>query len=80
MLVFDVFPKLNIFLKIVGTNAKGYHLLDSRFVLAKGALKDSIAIKPSSFFFIKGDFDCALEKNSIYRAFMALKKFLEHKR
>ncbi len=77
MHILDVFPKLNIFLKIIGIDSRGYHLLDSRFCLARGGLKDCIMIKPSNFFFIKGNFDCALEDNTIYRAIMALKKFLE---
>lgn len=79
MLTFDVFPKINIFLKIVGLDAKGYHLLDSRFYLARGQLRDTISIRPSSFFSLKGDFDCQLHKNTIYLALVEMKKFLESK-
>lgn len=79
MLVFDVFPKVNIFLKIIGINEAKYHLLDSRFCLARGELKDIIAIKTSDFFSLKGDFDCPLHQNTIYLAVMELQKFLESK-
>lgn len=79
MLVFNVFPKVNIFLKIIGTNEAKYHLLDSRFCLARGELKDTIAIKNSDFFSLKGDFDCPLHKNTIYLAVMEFQKFLESK-
>ncbi|WP_104697696.1 MULTISPECIES: 4-(cytidine 5'-diphospho)-2-C-methyl-D-erythritol kinase [unclassified Helicobacter] len=79
MLIFDVFPKINIFLKIIGVDERGYHLLDSRFHLVRGGLKDTIFIKPSSFFSLKGDFGCQLHQNTIYLAVVEMKKFLESK-
>ncbi|PAF52559.1 4-(cytidine 5'-diphospho)-2-C-methyl-D-erythritol kinase [Helicobacter sp. 13S00477-4] len=76
-MIFDVFPKLNIFLKILGFRSS-YHLIDSRFVLAKGKLKDIIEFKISDRFSLKGDFDFPIEENLIYRCVKALKKYLDN--
>lgn len=77
MLVFDAYPKVNVFLKIIGIDARGYHLLDSRFCLARGALKDTICIKTANTFSLKGNFTCSMEDNTIYKALRSLKQYLE---
>lgn len=77
MLVFDAYPKVNVFLKIIGIDARGYHLLDSRFCLARGALKDTICIKTANTFSLKGNFTCSMEENTIYKALHSLKQYLE---
>lgn len=77
MLVFDAYPKVNVFLKIIGIDARGYHLLDSRFCLARGALKDTICIKIADTFSLKGNFTCSMEDNTIYKALRSLKQYLE---
>lgn len=77
MLVFDAYPKVNVFLKIIGIDARGYHLLDSRFCLARGALKDTICIKAANTFSLKGNFTCSMEDNTIYKALCSLKQYLE---
>ena len=77
MLVFDAYPKVNVFLKIIGIDARGYHLLDSRFCLARGALKDTICIKTADTLSLKGNFTCSMEDNTIYKALRALKQYLE---
>ena len=77
MLVFDAYPKVNVFLKIIGIDARGYHLLDSRFCLARGALKDTICIKTANTFSLKGNFTCSMEDNTIYKALHSLKQYLE---
>lgn len=75
-MIFDIFPKINVFLKIIGIN-EGYHLLSSRFVLVKNSFKDKCCIKQSNSFSLKGDFGCQLEDNIIYKVIMELKKHLE---
>lgn len=74
------FAKINIFLKITGT-CGSYHMLLSRFMLLKD-LFDSISFLPktknSSEFLLKGNFNCDLEQNSIYKAYKELLK-TEHK-
>ena len=77
MLVFDAYPKVNVFLKIIGIDARGYHLLDSRFCLARGALKDTICIKTANTLSLKGNFTCSMEENTIYKALHSLKQYLE---
>lgn len=70
-----IYPKLNIFLKIIGFQA-GFHQLQSRFVLAQGGLYDEMYISTSNAFALKGDFGCALEDNLIYKAKCALEHYL----
>lgn len=73
------FAKINIFLKITGKMAyKGqdYHTLHSRFMLYKD-LYDEIEISlDSKEFEILGNFDCSLERNTIYRAYKEILPFL----
>lgn len=75
ILIFDVFPKINVFLKITGLQG-AYHTISSRFLLAYGELKDTIEIKSGSKFSLKGDFDCEEKDNLIYKAIIELKKYL----
>ena len=73
-MIATAYAKVNIALKITGTRGN-YHEIFSRFMLAKH-LKDTIAFIPKNTqgFSIEGDFDCTLEKNTLYKAYMALKK------
>lgn len=78
-MIFDVFPKINVFLKITGFEGS-YHRISSRFLLAFGELKDTIEIKPCSNFSLQGDFDCEKESNLIYKAIIELKNYLDSKK
>lgn len=75
---FEVYPKINVFLKILGLHG-GYHTLISRLVLVKNTFKDFISIKTGSAFALKGDFGCALQENTIYKMLQALKQHLQAK-
>lgn len=70
-----IYPKVNIFLKIVGFE-RGFHMLNSRFVLAVGALYDEMCLEKGAGFSIKGSFGCAMEDNLIYKAKCALQEYL----
>jgi 4-diphosphocytidyl-2-C-methyl-D-erythritol kinase len=68
------YAKVNIFLKITGKR-DNYHELVSRFVRVK-SLYDTITFLPENSkneFNLIGDFGCELEKNTIYKAFLALR-------
>jgi len=68
------YAKVNIFLKIAGKR-DGYHELVSRFVRVKD-LYDTITFIPENSkneFNLMGDFGCETEKNTIYKAFLALR-------
>lgn len=71
------YPKLNIFLQILNRRDDGFHTIASRFVLAKGALFDTIHIQSGNAFNIEGDFGCKMPKNTIYKAIFALKEVLK---
>lgn len=71
-----IYPKLNIFLKIVG-HKDGFHQLNSRFVLAKGRLYDEMNITRHSCFILQGDFGCEDTDNLIFKAKNALQDFLD---
>ena len=64
--------KVNIFLKITGHDGS-YHLLKSRFMKVKN-LYDEIEIKEAEKFNIKGDINCALRDNSVFKAYIELTK------
>lgn len=70
--VYEAPAKVNVFLKIVG-HEKGYHQLVSRFVRLDH-LKDRLWLEPSTAqkFHVSGEFSCALEDNTIYKAYRAL--------
>ena len=68
------YAKVNIFLKIAGKR-DNYHELVSRFVRVKN-LYDTITFIPENSkgeFNLIGDFGCAIEKNTIYKAFLELR-------
>ncbi|AXK48205.1 4-(cytidine 5'-diphospho)-2-C-methyl-D-erythritol kinase [Aliarcobacter trophiarum LMG 25534] len=69
------YAKVNIFLKITGVK-DNYHLIASRFVLVKTVF-DTISFvrKDVEDFSILGNFSCALEKNTVYKAYKELEKF-----
>ncbi len=70
------YAKVNIFLKIVGIRGN-YHELLSRFVRVS-TLYDTLALKKKENvnvpFELKGEFDCTLEQNTIYKAYTLLSK------
>ncbi|AFI03629.1 4-(cytidine 5'-diphospho)-2-C-methyl-D-erythritol kinase [Helicobacter cetorum] len=74
---FEVYPKVNIFLKILQKEGT-YHKLISRLVLTN-LMRDFINIKTAHSFSLKGDFDCPLEENTIFKALQALKNYLKQK-
>lgn len=70
------YAKVNIFLKIAGKR-EHYHEIVSRFVRVKN-LYDTICIVPGNeknAFNLEGNFGCELEKNTIYKAFIELRKY-----
>jgi 4-diphosphocytidyl-2-C-methyl-D-erythritol kinase len=74
-LSFITYPKVNVFLKIVGTRGH-YHTLVSRFILVKD-IYDTLTFLPSkiiSNITIEGDFDCQLEDNTLYKAISLLQE------
>lgn len=73
-MVYKAHAKVNIFLKIVGTR-EHYHEISSRFMLVKN-LFDTLEFRPKTGnepFELVGDFNCALEDNTIYKMYLALK-------
>ncbi len=69
------YAKVNIFLKITGKR-DNYHEISSRFVRVEN-LFDTVSIVPENSknsFYLIGDFSCALEQNTIYKAFLELRK------
>ncbi len=65
--------KVNIFLKIVGTRGN-YHELYSRFMRVRD-LFDTLSFVPkqtTQAFELVGDFQCALEHNTLYKIYRAL--------
>lgn len=69
------YAKVNIFLKITGKR-ENYHEIISRFVRVN-TLFDTISIIPhnsTNAFNLLGDFSCELEQNTIYKAFLELRK------
>ncbi len=69
------FPKINVFLKICGKNAEGYHLLVSRFLLVDNIYDEMECkkkLRKNDDFEIRGNFSCEPEKNTIFKAYKAL--------
>lgn len=66
------YAKVNIFLKITGTRGE-YHTLSSRFMRVN-TLFDTIWFEPKSTpeFEIRGNFDCEVSSNTIYKAYKHL--------
>ncbi len=75
--VYKAYAKVNIFLKITGTR-DNYHEIVSRFMRV-GSLYDEISflLKSSKEFKIIGDFACETEQNTIYKAYLALRDYIE---
>lgn len=72
---YQAHAKINVFLKIVGTRGN-YHELLSRFMIVP-FLWDTLSFVPKKStnpFELVGDFNCALEHNTLYRTFMVLKQ------
>ena len=68
--------KVNIFLKMVGTRG-AYHELLSRFMRVD-TLYDVLSFIPKKSaepFELLGDFGCKVEENTLYKAFVALKRY-----
>lgn len=72
------YPKINLYLKIIGlskdSKTSGFSLLESKFFLVENGICDFIEIKESNNDLIKGDFNCKLESNTIFKALNALRK------
>lgn len=66
------YAKVNIFLKITGVR-ENYHTITSRFVRVN-TLFDTLWFEPKSTpeFEIRGDFDCEVHSNTIYKAYKYL--------
>jgi len=75
MKLYKAHAKVNIFLKITGTRGD-YHEILSRFMRVD-SLYDELCFEPKDEeeFKIIGDFSCTTEQNTIYKAYMALKKY-----
>lgn len=70
------YPKINVFLKIVGIATNGYCKIHSRFVKVVNGYYDTLQISDSKSFGIKGDCGCKVESNTIFLAKEALKDYL----
>lgn len=69
---YRAYAKVNIFLKITGTQGD-YHTLSSRFMRVE-TLFDTLWFEPKSTpeFEIRGSFDCDIASNTIYKAYKHL--------
>ena len=70
------YPKINICFKILGFLDSNYCDIFSRYRLVTNDVFDEIYIKDSAVFKIKGNFDCELFDNLIFKAKEALKAYL----
>lgn len=72
MIRYKAYAKVNIFLKITGVRGD-YHTLTSRFMQVKH-LFDTLWFEKKSTpeFEIRGDFDCEVHSNTIYKAYKHL--------
>lgn len=73
------YAKINLFLKIVGKtciNGTKYHLLQSRFMRVKSLYDTLTFYWGMPAFKVVGTFDCAMEQNTIYKAYCALLPYL----
>lgn len=72
MIHYNAFAKVNIFLKITGKRGD-YHTISSRFVRVN-TLYDTLWFedKENSEFELKGNFNCPIKDNTIYKAYNAL--------
>jgi 4-diphosphocytidyl-2-C-methyl-D-erythritol kinase len=69
---YQAFAKVNIFLKITGMRGE-YHTITSRFMRIS-TLFDTLWFEPKATpeFEIRGDFDCEIHANTIYKAYKYL--------
>lgn len=69
---YKAFAKVNIFLKITGVRGE-YHTITSRFMRVS-TLFDTLWFEPKSTpeFEIRGNFDCEIHSNTIYKAYKHL--------
>ncbi|STO97085.1 hypothetical protein [Helicobacter canis] len=72
-MLYKSYPKINLYLHILGKTASSYHLLRSRFVRVVGDLYDEITISQAPKDSVLGNFPCAVEDSSVYRALRALR-------
>ncbi|MCD6174095.1 MAG: 4-(cytidine 5'-diphospho)-2-C-methyl-D-erythritol kinase [Sulfurimonas sp.] len=74
MKIYKAHAKVNIFLKITGLR-DNYHEIISRFMKVN-SLYDELSFFPKKeeVFKIVGKFSCSTEQNTIYKAYLALKK------
>lgn len=72
MIRYRAYAKVNIFLKITGMRGE-YHTLSSRFMQVK-SLFDTLWFEEKSTpeFEIRGNFDCEVQSNTIYKAYKHL--------
>lgn len=72
MIQYRAYAKVNIFLKITGKR-DAYHTLTSRFMRVS-SLYDTLWFEPKSTreFEIRGNFDCEVGSNTIYKAYKSL--------
>lgn len=72
MIQYRAYAKVNIFLKITGKR-DDYHTISSRFMRVS-SLYDTLWFEPKSTpqFEIRGDFDCDVGSNTIYKAYKNL--------
>lgn len=72
MIRYKAYAKVNIFLKITGKRGE-YHTLSSRFMRVD-SLFDTLWFEPKSTpeFEIRGNFDCEVHSNTIYKAYKYL--------
>lgn len=70
------YAKANIFLKILGINARGYHLLSSRFILVKELYDELFFVgktKENKPFELVSNFEC--KENILFKAYELLASF-----
>ena len=75
MKIHKAYAKVNVFLKVTGMRGD-YHEIISRFMRVN-SLYDELCFEPKDeeAFKIIGKFSCKTEQNTIYKAYMALKKY-----
>ena len=75
MKTYKSYAKVNIFLKVTGKRGS-YHEIVSRFCLLNN-LYDVLYFQPkdNEEFVIDGDFSCDVKSNTIFKAYIALRKY-----
>lgn len=76
-MIYISYPKVNVFFKIIGFLDNGYCDVLSRYVLVRDSFLDVIEISHAPSFSIKGNFKCAMEYNTIFKAKEVLKLYLD---